>query len=990
MLLALPLQAQAQTEVWSGTLTVRNSSGVLGCTNGFTGNRCIVYLSDDDFTHDATDYAITDILLRTNGRLDITFDTDLTTATQALTLNVDGTAFAFEAADNKSAAGRKWNNAGLSWTAGDTVSLTLTEVEADTTTDATLSGLALENADDDDAIALNETFATGTKDYTASVLNGVDEITVLPVTTDDSATVEYLDGSNATIADSNSTKDDQQVELAVGANTITVKVTAADTTTTDTYTVVVTRWPAAGACPTPNDWCTTMTVGVWTISGNTFYGFRQSPRAGALDDRIIEYGTDSFTISQLYIQDTATTDRVDIVLNDFLPRGSVVNLGGTEFTTDAASEFTVFGDSFHRWNRPSNFTWIDGQEVMVSVVLAVSTDATLSDLELENADDDSTIALNETFATGTKSYTASVLNGVDVITVLPVTTDDGATVAYLDGSNATLTDSDSTKDDQQVELDVGANTITVKVTAADTMTTDTYTVVVTRWPAAGACPTPNDWCTTLTVGYTENPFFQYYGWGAGISDGVLGDTTIDPGAMTWTLSTLRLEIPSSVNVLVQIELDQFLPRGSVFNLGGTEFTADAAVEQSTAGEYEWRESDGDVPADFAWLHGQEVTVSVKLPAAVPGAPTGLTATADGQTTIDLSWTAPDDTGAAAISGYRIEVSADAGANWSDLFANTGNDTSSYSHPGLSAGATRHYRVSAINSVGTGDPSDIATATTDLAPPAGAEVPAGWPLIPSGLGAGDSFRLVFISSTSRNAVPTNIADYNTFVQTRAAAGHTAIQAHASLFRAVGCTEANDARDNTATTGTGVAIYWLNGLKAADNYADFYDQSWDNEANTADRDESGTNSVDTGVLGSPPFTGCDHNGTESFSPTNDSRALGTSQVRIALLDSAGGGPSVPITSPSARIRGPSTASPPSSRSRAATPPRRPPPGKRSTLPARSSLSSSTRTSTLPPWPQPAPSASPPPAALSPSPTLRWETTATTVSPSTSAAPSCKAKP
>ncbi len=51
-LLALPLQAEAQTEVWSGTLTVRNSSGVLGCSNGVENNFCSVHLSDDDFTHE--------------------------------------------------------------------------------------------------------------------------------------------------------------------------------------------------------------------------------------------------------------------------------------------------------------------------------------------------------------------------------------------------------------------------------------------------------------------------------------------------------------------------------------------------------------------------------------------------------------------------------------------------------------------------------------------------------------------------------------------------------------------------------------------------------------------------------------------------------------------------------------------------------------------------------------------------------------------------
>ena len=60
-------------------------------------------------------------------QLEIDFDTDLTTATQGLTLNVDGTAFAFEDASTKTPGFRRWNNTGLSWTAGNTVSLTLTE-----------------------------------------------------------------------------------------------------------------------------------------------------------------------------------------------------------------------------------------------------------------------------------------------------------------------------------------------------------------------------------------------------------------------------------------------------------------------------------------------------------------------------------------------------------------------------------------------------------------------------------------------------------------------------------------------------------------------------------------------------------------------------------------------------------------------------------------------------------------------------------------------
>ena len=98
----------------------------------------------------------------------------------------------------------------------------------------------------------------------------------------------------------------------------------------------------------------------------------------------------------------------------------------------------------------------------------------------------------------------------------------------------------------------------------------------------------------------------------------------------------------------------------------------------------------------------------------PGAPTNLTATANGQTRIDLSWRAPASDGRAAITGYRVEVSTD-GSSWSNLAANTNSAATSHSHTGLTAGSARRYRVSAINSAGTGPASNVAAATTDSAP-----------------------------------------------------------------------------------------------------------------------------------------------------------------------------------------------------------------------------------------------------------------------------------
>ena len=355
-----------------------------------------------------------------------------------------------------------------------------------------------------------------------------------------------------------------------------------------------------------------------------------------------------------------------------------------------------------------------------------------------------------------------------------------------------------------------------------------------------------------------------------------------------------------------------------------------------------------------------MTVSAQT-ATVPDEPTGLTVTAKGETLIDLSWTAPADDGGAAISGYQIEKFAL--GNWSTLVVLFDDDTT-YSHTGLPAGATRHYRVSAVNSVGVGSPSNSAGATTAAADllvsntgqtgliedavdigdqdkthsqgfdtgsnpggyslasvglyvdkadlgsgeaftvyiytddgegapdalaytltspgsyadnavaqftaPAGATLDANtdyhvvfegtgnlavdvtvgatssngedhgsragwaiengrrfqgtkdsagtnfqisvngsavptpvlslWDLVPAGLRAGDTFRLLFLSSTKRNGGQFGIGIYNTFVKDRAAAGHAAIREYSSGFRVVGCTASVDARVNTRTIYT----------------------------------------------------------------------------------------------------------------------------------------------------------------------------------------------
>ena len=111
-------------------------------------------------------------------------------------------------------------------------------------------------------------------------------------------------------------------------------------------------------------------------------------------------------------------------------------------------------------------------------------------------------------------------------------------------------------------------------------------------------------------------------------------------------------------------------------------------------------------------------------ATVPGMPTDSDATTSSKTRIKLSWTSPTNTGGAdtAITGYRIEYSApdylfaeDTNV-WTALEANTGSTSTTYDHDHeLAPGVRLQYRISAINEVGVGNPSDVAETTTQAAP-----------------------------------------------------------------------------------------------------------------------------------------------------------------------------------------------------------------------------------------------------------------------------------
>ena len=115
--------------------------------------------------------------------------------------------------------------------------------------DATLSGLtvSVKNATGNAlaAVALSPSFDSATEAYSVSVAFHRGQVTFMPAASQTGATVDYFDAADMALADaatdSSAVSAGHQVDTAVGANTVKVKVTAPDKTTTKTYTVTVTR-----------------------------------------------------------------------------------------------------------------------------------------------------------------------------------------------------------------------------------------------------------------------------------------------------------------------------------------------------------------------------------------------------------------------------------------------------------------------------------------------------------------------------------------------------------------------------------------------------------------------------------------------------------------------------------------------------------------------------------------------------------------------------
>ena len=105
--------------------------------------------------------------------------------------------------------------------------------------------------------------------------------------------------------------------------------------------------------------------------------------------------------------------------------------------------------------------------------------------------------------------------------------------------------------------------------------------------------------------------------------------------------------------------------------------------------------------------GQIISVVPTAPPTIPGSPTNVTGQS-GNASIGLSWIAPENNGNSIIINYKIEYSINDGNTWTTL-SKESSKLLSYNITGLTNGLSYIFRVSAINAVGTSNPSQVSAS-----------------------------------------------------------------------------------------------------------------------------------------------------------------------------------------------------------------------------------------------------------------------------------------
>ena len=191
------------------------------------------------------------------------------------------------------------------------------------------------------------------------------------------------------------------------------------------------------------------------------------------------------------------------------------------------------------WRNFEHSNWASTSDSLMievrSTVRTASTDATLSDLTLEGATGGETITLSPAFDDDTGTYTASVANRIDLVTLTATKNDDNAMVVI------TGDDDLNTPESAELDLVVGSNTLTVTVTAEDTTTTKTYTITVTQEKA----PLVSNTEESLSGSGTNSLVAQSFETGASVGGFTISEVQLRLVSVTDKSTSVRIREDNS-------------------------------------------------------------------------------------------------------------------------------------------------------------------------------------------------------------------------------------------------------------------------------------------------------------------------------------------------------------------------------------------------------------------------------------------------------------
>ena len=464
------------------------------------------------------------------------------------------------------------------------------------------------------------TFAATTTSYTAQVGNARTHLKLTPTVAATGATVKVGKGTSLTTVTSGSAS--AAIPLTVGANAITVEVTAADNTTKKTYTVTVTRHAASTvwhATLTPKNLGSTLGCEVSLVPEN-----RCSNTATLSEDEFSVDGAD-YTVRSIQVASAGILFGLNGQANTALKalklciENRAFSLSGLDSSSSPTTTITA---------NPA-LSWTAGTPVQLSIGSSCpqqtttptptqSTDATLSGLTATQATSASgpfTALSIGTFNSGTTGYAASVANSITHVKLTPAVTDSNATVKVGVGTSLTTVASGSASG--AIPLSVGANALKVEVTAQDGTTTRTYTLTVTRAQAQTQAPAPvvptgrgeTVWSATLTA-QNVVPSVVVGCTGSGSSScaltSVLTDDDFSLFGKTFTITQIQQTSAGALDIGFDQAISTQTARRLTLHVGDREFPLSEAAYSSGNTAATWTSS------GLSWSASQQVPLRLTL------------------------------------------------------------------------------------------------------------------------------------------------------------------------------------------------------------------------------------------------------------------------------------------------------------------------------------------------------------------------------------------